>query len=71
MLLTDLHVSFGNFERIVEFDRALKKKGEDGLKHMWAVVSAMSKWLNEVDQGPLLGNPSSIPTQTRSTADTT
>lgn len=71
MLLTGLHKSHGNFEQIAEFDRFIKKTGEDGLKNAWAIVSAMSLWLNEVDQGPLIGNPSSLPTQTRSTVDTT
>jgi hypothetical protein len=61
----------GNFEQIAEFDRSLKKTGEDGLKHTWAIVSAMSLWLNEVDQGPLIGNPSLLRTQTRNNADTT
>jgi len=41
---------------IAEFDRFIKKTGEDGLKNAWAIVSAMSLWLNEVDQGPLIGN---------------
>ena len=71
MLLTDLHMRRSNFEQIAEFDRALKRTGEDGLKHTWAVVSTMSLWLNEVDQGPLIGNSSSLPTQNSSTADIT
>jgi len=53
-----------NFEQIAEFDRALKRTGEDGLKHTWAVVSTMSLWLNEVDQGPLIGNEDGQHTET-------
>lgn len=41
--------------QIVEFDTALKKKDDDSLKHAWAVISALSLWINEVDQGPLMG----------------
>jgi hypothetical protein len=52
----------GNFKQIAEFDRSLKKTGEDGLKHTWAIVSAISLWLNKVDQGLLIGNLLSLPT---------
>ncbi|KAJ3158294.1 hypothetical protein HDU86_003003 [Geranomyces michiganensis] len=34
------------------FETALKKK--DNLVQMWAIVSAIGMWLNEVDQGPLI-----------------
>ncbi|KAJ4991125.1 hypothetical protein SVAN01_03475 [Stagonosporopsis vannaccii] len=48
---------------IVEFDKSLKKKDEEALKHMWAIVSAMSLWINEVDQQPLMGNENGHKTQ--------
>ncbi|KAJ8109846.1 hypothetical protein OPT61_g7160 [Boeremia exigua] len=41
---------------IVEFDSSLKKKGDSAIKDAWAVVSAISLWINEVDQGPLINN---------------
>ena len=41
---------------IVEFDKSLKKSDDDGLKHTWAIVSALALWINEVNQGPLMGN---------------
>ncbi|KAF1917120.1 hypothetical protein BDU57DRAFT_548681 [Ampelomyces quisqualis] len=42
--------------QILEFDAALKKTGNDALKQMWAPISALALWLNEVDQGPFIGN---------------
>lgn len=41
---------------MVEFDSSLKRSGDDALKHTWAIVSAIALWINEVDQGPLMGN---------------
>jgi hypothetical protein len=40
--------------QIVDFDKSVKKKDDQSLKHMWAVISAISLWLNEVDQQPLI-----------------
>ena len=44
-----------DIKQIVEFDKSLKKDDDAGLKHTWAIVSAMALWINEVDQGPLMG----------------
>ena len=46
--------------QIVEFDTALKKNDDNALKHTWAIVSALSLWINEVDQGPLMGMCSTL-----------
>ncbi|KAF1938112.1 hypothetical protein EJ02DRAFT_425980 [Clathrospora elynae] len=40
---------------MVAFDAALKKKDDVALKRMWAVISALALWLNEVDTGPYTG----------------
>ncbi|KAF9698365.1 hypothetical protein EKO04_003417 [Ascochyta lentis] len=48
---------------IVAFDASLKKKDDNALKHTWAIVSALSLWLNEIDQGPLIGNENGEKTQ--------
>ncbi|KAH6618862.1 hypothetical protein C7974DRAFT_427094 [Boeremia exigua] len=52
-----------NFMGVVAFDGSLKKKDEDALKRTWAIVSALSLWLNEVNQRPLMGNENGEKTQ--------
>lgn len=63
MFFSNICMKYADSEQIVDFDKSLKKSDEDGLKPTWAIVSAMSLWLNEVDQGPLLGNSFSLPAQ--------
>ena len=41
--------------KIVEFDKSLKKTDDNALRHTWAIISAISLWINEVEQGPLMG----------------
>lgn len=40
----------------MEFDSSLKKSDDDALEHSWATISALALWINEVNQGPLMGN---------------
>ncbi|KAH7090730.1 hypothetical protein FB567DRAFT_626667 [Paraphoma chrysanthemicola] len=41
---------------IIAFDTSLEKKDDDALKQIWATISALSLFLNEVEMGPFIGN---------------
>jgi predicted KAP-like P-loop ATPase len=41
---------------VVAFNASLKKKDDDALKQTWAIISALSLFLNEVQMGAFIGN---------------
>lgn len=49
-------LSLANAFKILEFEAALKKTGDEALKQMWAPISSLALWLNEVDQGDLISS---------------
>lgn len=40
--------------QMVDFDKALKMKGKNGLEEMWAIISAIGLWANVEDVSELI-----------------